>query len=352
MSTFARIILLYVTFVIAEDPILNQPTLEEIQHGVLVKNIGFLLQGGGESHAMLKLNLTNLQFHTDRSCSGVEMIKDFVEVKRNTKQTRVIKEILPLVNTLKNLCVYTKAQMENLVKTFRLHGDDREKRSLGGILISSLVGTMASSVFTTIYEAITGKSDTKLIGVVDDHEDRLSKIEQELGNINYTLTSLSDLIEETRSTLHITTSIEILVNNQFFQLNVLRKLINGFYQLLNGHLSPDLVEFEQIEALFLSLKNKAEKHGLTLVAEHPAELYQYEAQFISYTNTSTDDLVLVIYITPPVFRPGASFTVKKITFLPISWKGVNIAVTLNEGKDIYIAQNPQTSMSQVLPAID
>jgi len=129
-------------------------------------------------------------------------------------------------------------------------------------------------------------------------------------------------------------------------------LINGFYSLLNGHLSPDLVEFEKIEALFLNLKNKAEKHGLTLVASHPAELYQYDAQFISYTNTSTDELVLVVYITPPVFRPGASFTLKKITFLPIAWEGVNTAVTLNEGKDIYIAQNAQNSMSQVLSTID
>ena len=140
----------------------------------------------------------------------------FVNKKRNLKQTRVINEIVPLVDTLEKLCVYTKTEMGNLVKTFRLHGIDRDKRSLGGILVSSIVGTMASSVFTTIYEAITGKSDTKLIGVVDNHEDRLSKIEQELGNINYTLTSLTDLIEETKSTLHLTTSLEILVNNQFF----------------------------------------------------------------------------------------------------------------------------------------
>lgn len=31
---------------------------------------------------------------------------------------------------------------------------------------------MASSVITTIYEALTGKSDTKSIGVVYDHENR------------------------------------------------------------------------------------------------------------------------------------------------------------------------------------
>ena len=189
---------------------------------------------------------------------------------------------------MQNLCAYTQGQMSNLIKTFRLH-NDREKRSIGGILISSLVGTMASSVFTTIYEAITGNAETKLIGVVENHEDRLSRIEQEFNFVNETLTSLTGLIEETRSTLHLTTSLEILVNNQFFHLNMFRKIANGFYQILAGHLSPDLIEFEKIEELFINLKDKAEKQGLTLAADHPSELYQYDAQFISYTNQSTND---------------------------------------------------------------
>lgn len=100
-----------------------------------------------------------------------------------------------------------------------------------------------------------------------------------MGYINYTLTPLTDLNEETRSTLHLTTNIEVLVNNQFFQFSVLRMLINWFYQLLNGHLCPDIVESSQIEVLYLSLKNKTEKHGITLVAEDLSDLYQYEAQF-------------------------------------------------------------------------
>ena len=170
--------------------------------------------------------------------------------------------------------------------------------------------------------------------------------------LNATLDQLNDLMQETRSTLHIATSLEVLINNQFFQLNVLRKISNGFYQLLNGHLSPDLVGFKKIESVFNGLKSKAEKHGLALVAEHPAELYQYDSKFISYHNTSTRDLVLVVYITPHVFRPGAAFTLKQITFLPISWEGVTSVVTLNEGRPMYIAQNPQNSLSQVLPNID
>ena len=128
--------------------------------------------------------------------------------------------------------------------------------------------------------------------------------------LNATLDQLNDLMQETRSTLYIATSLEVLINNQFFQLSVLRKISDGFYQLLNGHLSPDLVSFKKIESVFNGLKSKAKKHGLALVAEHPAELYQYDSKFISYHNTSTGDLVLVVYITPHVFRPGEAFALK------------------------------------------
>ena len=155
--------------------LINKPILEELDHGVLVKNIGFLLQGGGEAHAMLKLNLTDLSNQATLSCAGVKVIKDFVKVPRNTKHTRVVNEILPLTRVLDNLCEYTKDEMYNLIRTFRFHQEDhhKNKRGLVGILVSSIVGTLASSVFTTIYEAITGKSDSKLIGIIDTHEDRI-----------------------------------------------------------------------------------------------------------------------------------------------------------------------------------
>ena len=101
-----------------------KPKIEELNHGVLVKNIGFLLQGGGEAHAMLKLNMTDLANKASLSCAGVKLIKEFVEVERNEKQTKVIKEIKPLTKILENLCEYTKNEMENLIKTFRLNHDE------------------------------------------------------------------------------------------------------------------------------------------------------------------------------------------------------------------------------------
>ena len=70
-----------------------------------------------------------------------------------------------------------------------------------------------------------------------------------------TLEQLNDLIAETRSTLYITTSHEVLVNNKILQLSVLRKLANGFYQLLNGNIIPDLIGFRKIESVFNELRD-------------------------------------------------------------------------------------------------
>ena len=60
----------------------------------------------------------------------------------------------------------------------------------------------------------------------------------------------------------------------------------------------------------------------------------------------------MVYWAPPVFKPGFTFVLKKITFLPISWPNVSNIVTLNEGKDIFIAQNLQNTLTQVLPNLD
>ena len=53
-----------------------------------------------------------------------------------------------------------------------------------------------------------------MIGIVDAHEDMLTIMEKDLGQINYTLTTVRDMAEDTRTTLHITTTLEILINMQ------------------------------------------------------------------------------------------------------------------------------------------
>ena len=53
--------------------------------------------------------------------------------------------------------------------------------------MASVVGSLASTAFTSIYEALTGISDdSNLIGIVDAHEDRLTTMENALGQIRYT----------------------------------------------------------------------------------------------------------------------------------------------------------------------
>ena len=90
--------------------------------------------------------------------------------------------MLPLIETINDLCSYIGLQLDNIIKTLKLHEpaldkDGREKRQIGSILIGSVVGTLTSSVFNSIYNTLTGGgSDSKeLVGIVDNHENRLAK---------------------------------------------------------------------------------------------------------------------------------------------------------------------------------
>ena len=44
----------------------HNPELQELRNGVLVQDQGFILQGGGSAHALIKLNVTNLQFEVKK----------------------------------------------------------------------------------------------------------------------------------------------------------------------------------------------------------------------------------------------------------------------------------------------
>ena len=234
----------------------EQKLLTELTNGVLVRKVGYMLQGGGFAHALVKLNISRLASESSNSCDGVTRIEEFIEkVLSSTsseERIKIIGEIKPLVETLRDVCGYIKSQLLNLVQTFQLHGmvgddyvaenlglasDDleRSERGVGTVIISSVIGSLASSAFNVIYEAITGGSSNKLVGIVEEHEDKLHSIELQLGNMNHTLSTVADLLSQTRSTLHITTTLEVVVNNQFLMLTALRSTISGFFDLLKGN---------------------------------------------------------------------------------------------------------------------
>ena len=121
-----------------------------------------------------------------------------------------------------------------------------------------MVGTLTSSVFTSIYNALTGvPSDSKeLIGIVDNHEDRLAKVEKDLGHLNDSIKSIENLVVRTRSASHIMATLQVVIHSQFLSLSALKSHMQGYYSLLNGVISPDLVSFDQMESLYRDLEKK------------------------------------------------------------------------------------------------
>ena len=93
------------------------PELQELRNGVLVQDQGFVLQGGGSAHALIKLNVTNLQFEVEKSCLGAKLLSQFViEYDIDKKGYTTFKDVKPLVETINDLCSYINSQMNNLLK--------------------------------------------------------------------------------------------------------------------------------------------------------------------------------------------------------------------------------------------
>ena len=65
------------------------PDLKELTNGVLVMDEGFVLQGGGSAHALIKLNVSNLKTEVSKSCFGAKLLSKFViTYDKNKKRVR------------------------------------------------------------------------------------------------------------------------------------------------------------------------------------------------------------------------------------------------------------------------
>ena len=145
------------------------------------------------------------------------------------KGYEVFRHVKPLVETIKDLCSYIDLQIYNLEKVFKLseplnEENARKRRQIGSVLVGSVVGTLTSSVFTSIYNALTGvPSDSKeLIGIVDDHEDRLSRVEKDLAHLNNSIESIKNLVIRTRSASQIMATLQVVIHSQFLSLSALK----------------------------------------------------------------------------------------------------------------------------------
>ena len=331
------------------------PELQELRNGVLVQDQGFVLQGGGSAHALIKLNVTNLQFEVEKSCLGAKLLSQFViEYDIDKKGYTTFKDVKPLVETIHDLCSYINSQMNNLLKTFKLQepsDNDRNKRQISTVLIGSVVGTLTSSIFNSIYNALTGGiGDSKnLVGIIDNHEDRLAKIEGDLNHLNESIEIIKELVMQARSASHVMTTLQVVIHNQFLSLSALKSHLRGYYSLLNGVISPDLVSFDQMEGLYNDLEKQANLKNLKLVSDHPSEFYSLTAKYISYTNFSSQSLVVVVYLDPPVYSASNLFSLKKVIFLPLTFDQVDNVLQINGGAPVFIAGNTEKTLVQILP---
>ena len=53
---------------------------------------------------------------------------------------------------------------------------------LGSVLVASVMKFVSAAViFTAIYEVVTGKNNKDVVGIVENHEDRINSLEKHMG---------------------------------------------------------------------------------------------------------------------------------------------------------------------------
>ena len=120
MSSNTILVIASLIAIVVPDQIYN-PELKELKNGVLVMDEGFVLQGGGSAHALIKLNVSKLKLEVNKSCRGAKMLSEFVTTyDRDKKGYVVFKDVKSLVDTIDDLCSYIDLQIYNLEKTFKL----------------------------------------------------------------------------------------------------------------------------------------------------------------------------------------------------------------------------------------
>ena len=204
------------------------------------------------------------------------------------------------------------------------------------------------TIFTTIYEAITGRNNKDVVGIVDNHEDRINSLEKDIGAINHSLMAIQNMIDETKSKTHLIITLQVYANTALLNLVALRTAINGFHSLLNGHIIPDLVPFHKMSELYYNLKTRAWQKGFNLVSKHPTDFYNLHVSYVTYKNVSSGDLELVVYLKPKIYRTGDVVTLKRMVFLPITYQGVNKVFNLEDNKDVFIAVNKENTLTQIV----
>ena len=116
MGKLSSILLLFITFLSNKISVsADQKLLTELNNGVLVRKVGYMLQGGGFAHALVKLNISRLASESSNSCDGVTRIEELLEkVLSSTSSAdriKIIGELKPLVKTLGDICDYTQRQL-------------------------------------------------------------------------------------------------------------------------------------------------------------------------------------------------------------------------------------------------
>lgn len=256
-------------------------TRQEIDKTLFIKK-GKIASNVQEAHIMFDTKLSSIF----QSLTNVVQICSHIENVIRSSHYESLKTSLRIdARTCKAIEVKMKDRQEELYNIFRRKDQSnvREKRFVGflaGFLIGT-IGMYSVQQLTGMRDSFRlAKNQDKIFTIIQDHEARITKMEQQIHDLNdslaqvyvYTKRVLDDLEMEGRIGKLMT-----IVQMEFFNHD---EITAAILDLLNGQINPTLLKTDTIRSSIGKLRAKARRRDLVIPLQRMEEIYQLPNSYI------------------------------------------------------------------------
>ncbi len=294
----------------------------------LFQESGLLAGVTSWAHLSFTVNLTEV----DQELQIADYLaKKFKEMKKNTEDEDALRIIRLYEGVLMRRVRQIKREWSNLRNIFThpeqvlAEGGRRVRRFIvaTAAVVSTLLGVLNLQELLHLSNSIEAEDSEYIVNVLQDHELRVSLLEQKVLKINGTVEKIKKVLQKNVLLTHVealSVQIEMYLDVIAFEVNRYKSGLSG---LLSGKITPDFIDSNKLVGALSRLAIKAKQGGYVLptLVQH---IFQLPTSFISKNN------VVQVLIHLPMLRETDLLRLYKFIPLPISLNVSHQHLTLDQ----------------------
>lgn len=284
-----------------------------------------------EGHIMIDLDLKFML----KGLKTVNFICNQVEAMVKDPRYKKIKENLVMEN--RTCKAYQVKMMDRQMEVYNIFVREYYIRKRQKRFIGLAAGFLLGAVGTYSIEQLIGMRDTfrlntnqeKIFTIIQGHEARITKMEEQIDNVNRTLKRTiiltNEIINSVEAENHVS-QLMLIVQMEFYNHD---DRTGALLDLVNGLINPTLLKTTTIKKAIKILKRKAEDRGLTIPLQRIEEVYQFPNSYVYNNGTISifmhiplvDSKMMNLYQLEPIIlniTKGFSGIVDEINYIAVT----------------------------------